>query len=308
METMLVGGSGFVGSNLLLQFPFGSVFNSKNISDAYGIKPDLLVYAGVPAEMFVANKNPEADMEIICNASENIRQIAPKRVVLISSTAVYRDTKGQTEHSMMPLNGLLPYGRNRYFLECWVRDNYKEHLIVRLPALFGENLKKNFLYDYIHVIPAKLKEEKYLELAEKSSLIRRAYQQGDNGFFCYVQQTDLERQKLKQEFNNIGFSALNFTDSRSIYQFYNLAHLWEHISFCLREGIQILNVATEPIRVSDLYHDLSGGTFENHVSAKPFDYDMRSEYAGRFDGRNGYIYSKEFIIKEIKEFVQKHYV
>ena len=34
--------------------------------------------------------------------------------------------------------------------------------------------------------------------------------------------TDLEREGLKEVFLNIGFSALNFTDNRGRFQFYNL--------------------------------------------------------------------------------------
>lgn len=304
MKTMLVGGSGFVGSNLLTQTDFDSVYNSKNIREAYGTQPDLLVYAGVRAEMFLANQNPEQDMAVISGAAENIRKIAPKRVVLISTTAVYRDTRGQTEDSVMPLEGLPPYGRNRYFLECWVRHNYPRHLILRLPALFGKNLKKNFIYDYIHVIPAMLKPEKYRELAEESKIIQEAYVLAENGYFCCREQDAAARKALKDEFKRVGFSALHFTDSRSVYQFYHLAHLWKHISLCLKEGIQMVNLATEPIQAGELYHFLSGGTFENPVSQAPYHYDMRSEYAALLGGTGGYLFSKEFVMKEIKEFVK----
>jgi hypothetical protein len=53
-------------------------------------------------------------------------------------------------------------------LKKWVEENYNEHLIVRLPAIYGENLKKNFIYDYINYIPAMLTEEKYSELSKKT--------------------------------------------------------------------------------------------------------------------------------------------
>lgn len=307
MKTMLVGGSGFVGSNLLAQTSFDSVYNSKNIHEAYGARPDLLVYAGVRAEMFLANQNPEQDMAVISGAAENIRKIEPKQVVLISTTAVYRDTAGQTEHSVMPLEGLLPYGRNRYFLECWVRHNYKEHLILRLPALFGKNLKKNFIYDYIHVIPAMLKPEKYSEMAAESGLIREAYELAENGYFCCKKQEGIAREALKNEFKRVGFSALYFTDSRSVYQFYHLAHLWEHISLCLKEGLKTVNLATEPIQAGELYRFLSGESFENPISQTPYRYDMRSEYAKLFGGADGYLFGKEVVMKEIKEFVEGYH-
>ena len=44
---ILVGNTGFVGSNLSLKTTFDGLFNSKNIEDAFGSEPDILVYFGV---------------------------------------------------------------------------------------------------------------------------------------------------------------------------------------------------------------------------------------------------------------------
>lgn len=51
----LVGFTGFVGSNLAMSTDFDGLYNSANIEEAYGTNPDLLVYAGVPAQKFIAN-------------------------------------------------------------------------------------------------------------------------------------------------------------------------------------------------------------------------------------------------------------
>ena len=73
MITCLVGYTGFVGSNLNDSYNFSYVFNSKNIKEAYGLKPDLLVYAGVRAEKFLANQFPDKDFESIKEAFSNIQ-------------------------------------------------------------------------------------------------------------------------------------------------------------------------------------------------------------------------------------------
>ena len=162
----LVGYTGFVGSNLYRNGMFDAVYNSRNIEEAYGTAPDLLVYSGLRAEKYLANNAPEKDMEQIKQAQMNIENIRPKKLVLISTIDVFKIPRDVNEESEIDMNGLHPYGYNRYRLECWVRENYPDALIIRLPGLFGQNLKKNFIYDYIHVIPYMLKEEKMTELLE----------------------------------------------------------------------------------------------------------------------------------------------
>jgi hypothetical protein len=307
MKTMLVGNTGFIGSNLCGQHTFDCMFHSSDIEHAYGLKPDLLVYAGVRAEMFLANQEPHKDLQLVCEAMENIRKIQPKQVVLISTVAVYKNTSDQAENSVLPILGLPFYGLHRYFLECWVQDNYRDHLIVRLPALFGKNLKKNFLYDYIHYIPYRLKKEKYMELAQQSIAIRQAYLPGEHDFYIYTPKDPWHQKQLKAEFKRLNFSALNFTDSRSVYQFYCLDHLWQHILFCLNTGIKKINLVTEPIRVSELYKYLAGEIFCNELAAQPYNYDLKTIHSNALNGENGYIFNKQFILEEIKEFVNAYH-
>lgn len=92
-------------------------------------------------------------------------------------------------------------------------------------SIEGKNIKKNFIYDFIHVIPFMLKEETFEELVKWDGELRRFYSLQENGFYK-VNVSVADRPLLKEKFRNLGFSALNFTDSRSKYQFYNLSHLW----------------------------------------------------------------------------------
>ena len=181
---LLVGSTGFVGGNLLAKHTFAAACHSSDITAQYGTRPDLCVYAGVPAAMFLANADPEADLAVMRAARENIRQIAPKRLVLISSIAVLADSRGVYEDSpARDTEGLPAYGKNRLQLERWVREDFPDALIVRLPALYGAGIRKNFLFDLHTITPAMLRPEKYSELAAKSPLVKSAYTLADNGFY-----------------------------------------------------------------------------------------------------------------------------
>ena len=314
METsMLVGYTGFVGSNIASKYDFTWKINSKNKEEAFAKKPDLLIYAGLRAEKFLANKDPEADMAAVMEAMEQIKKINPGKLVLISTVDVYQNPVNVDEDTEIDTKGLLPYGANRYKLEQMVREAWEDALIIRLPGLFGKNLKKNFIYDFIHIIPALLREEKYLELSAKSSLIEEAYRKLNNGFYQCMGTEKQNRtakeeyavEELKQEFMSLGFSALNFTDSRGVFQFYNLANLWDDIQTAVKNDIRLLNIATEPISVAEIYKKLTDRTFENEITQTPPFYDYRSKHAELFGGKDGYFADKKTILNEIVDFVKR---
>lgn len=298
MITALVGYTGFVGSNIYAKGDITAAYNSKNIADAYGTSPDLLIYAGLRAEKYLANNAPEKDMELIKQAEENISLINPKKLVLISTVDVYKNPDKADENTPVDTEGLAAYGYNRYQLELWVRENYPDALIIRLPGLFGINIKKNFIYDYINVIPFMLKAEKFDELSAKEPKLKEFYSLQDNGFYK-VNVTDGDKAMLKDIFRGIGFSALNFTDSRSVYQFYDLSRLWDDIQTALKNDIRLWHPAVEPVSAGEVYEYLTGNTFTNELGGLPAFYDYRTIYSETFGGKNGYICSKKDVLEQI---------
>jgi dTDP-4-dehydrorhamnose reductase len=304
--TALVGYTGFVGSNILAKAgtEIEGRYNSKNVAEAYGTSPDLLIYAGLRAEKYLANHAPEQDMALIREAEANIAKIDPKRLVLISTIDVFKTPRGVDETSEIDTEGLHAYGYNRYQLELWVREHYPDALIIRLPGLFGKQIKKNFIYDFINVIPFMLQESKFEELAEKDPGLRHYYARQENGFYK-VNVADDDREFLKEKFRQLGFSALNFTDSRSRYQFYNLANLWSDIQTALDAGIRLWHPATEPVSAGELYEYLTGEKFVNELAGVPADYDFRTIHEKTFHGKAGYIQSSEKTLKEIYDFIRQ---
>jgi hypothetical protein len=208
------------------------------------------------------------------------------------------------EETDIDTEGLLAYGLNRYRLECMVRERYPDALIVRLPGLFGRGIKKNFIYDYINVIPYMLKEEKFEELKKRDGELIKYYERQDNGFYR-VNVSDADRDHLAGIFKKLGFSALNFTDSRSVYQFYDLSRLWNDINVALDAGLLLWHAATEPVSAAEVYKYLAGDEFINELGAGPADYDFRTVHDTLFGGDGGYIMRKDEVLSAIGQFIDE---
>ncbi len=289
-RTVLVGSTGFVGGNLLASHTFDAAYHSTDVEKGFGQPNGLVVYAGVPAAMFLANQDPDADLAVMERARWNLQRLAPEKVVLVSSICVYADSRGKTEADEPVMEGLAPYGANRLQLERWVRADWPDALIVRLPALYGRGLKKNFLYDLHALTPALLRPAKYAELAQKSGLVAGAYTDAGNGFYKLSGAAD---PAALRAFFEAGWNAAHFTDSRSVYQFYDLSRLWGHLQRALELDLRVLNLATPPLSAARVHEAVTGRPFENQLEAPPFDYDMRTLYGAGFGGAGGYLCTPE---------------
>ncbi len=306
MNSALVGYTGFVGTNLAKSHNFNAVYNSKNINEAIGTRPDLLIYSGVPAAKYLANVSPEKDLQICENAAENIAGINAKTTVLISTVDVYENPNNADENTEICANNSEAYGRNRAILEKIVQEQDENVIILRLPALFGEGLKKNFLYDFLTLTPSMLKPQLYEELSQKSELVKCSYSIADNGFYCLTNEAKTtNKQNLKQFFKQNNFNALSFTDSRAVYQFYNLENLYADIIKAIENNIKLLNIATQPLSVSTIYESLTNGeSFVNEIAEKPAFYDFKSIHYEIFGGENGYLYSADAMLLQIANFAK----
>lgn len=150
MKTALIGYTGFVGSTLLAQTTFDDKYNSRNITDIQQKEYDLVVCAGVSAVKWLANKEPEKDWEGIQYLLNNIQLVKAKKFVHISTIDVYPTPLQVNEDTIIDPTRAEPYGKHRYQLEQIIQELFDNTLILRLPALFGTGLKKNFIYDLIH--------------------------------------------------------------------------------------------------------------------------------------------------------------
>lgn len=150
MKKALIGFSGFVGSNILIQDTFDDLYNSKNIKDIEGKSYDIIYCAGVYAAKWIANSKPEEDLINIVGLINSLRQVNASKFVLISTVDVYSSPFNVDEDTKINLFNNHPYGVNRRLLELFIEDNFEDHSIIRLPGLFGNGLKKNVIYDFIN--------------------------------------------------------------------------------------------------------------------------------------------------------------
>lgn len=306
----LIGYTGFVGNNLT-STQYTHQYNSKNINDIIGKEFNQVVCAGVRAEKFLANAYPQQDLESIKALIEVLKQVKCKQFILISTIDIYKSPKNVDENTSIEQDGLHPYGANRYYMEEFVRNNFDDYLIVRLPALFGKGLKKNFIYDIIHKIPSMIMDHKFEEIitiasSEQSMLIERSYVQDEKKNWIVKQELEKnEKTKLKNALEEIGFTSLVFTDARSRFPFYDLANLQNDIDIALANNIKELNIAVEPVSAEEIANQCFNTEFTNIIDGRdPVYYDMKSIYADKWNGKNGYMYSKAQIFGAIKEFVR----
>lgn len=150
MTNALIGFTGFVGTTLLKQRPFEHHFRSTNINEIDGKEFDLVVCAAAPAQKWIANREPEADLQKIEGLIAHLKMIRCKTFVLISTVDVFKSPIGVNEDTLVDEAGLHAYGLHRRLLEKFVEDHFTSHLIVRLPGLVGPGLRKNVIFDFLN--------------------------------------------------------------------------------------------------------------------------------------------------------------
>jgi nucleoside-diphosphate-sugar epimerase len=148
MKTILIGATGFVGSNLRQQMPFDALLSSKNISDFKGQTVDLALVAAGDARKWYANQNPEEDRLHIERVIADISAINIKRVLHFSTVDVYASKRGD-EAELAGQVSTDAYGRHRYLMERALKERFADVATIRLPGLYGPGLKKNIIFDLL---------------------------------------------------------------------------------------------------------------------------------------------------------------
>jgi len=97
---------------------------------------------------------------------------------------------------------------------------------------------------------------------------------------------------------------LNLIDSRSVFQFYPMVHLWNDIQIALKKKINFVHLTAEPITVADVSKFGFNKIFKQTLSSPPIIYDMRTRYAELFGAKGNYQYSRHESIQAIRAYAQ----
>ncbi|MDT4912893.1 MAG: hypothetical protein QOC66_2021 [Pseudonocardiales bacterium] len=149
MRTALIGHTGFVGSNLAAAHAFTDVYNTGNIAEIRGRSYDLVVSAASRADSHRINQHGAEDRAEIDAYLGVVSTVDIARLVLISTVCIYPGETTPDETTPLSERGLTPYGANRLHMERTLAERFPT-LALRLPQLYGGNLKKGIVYDLLN--------------------------------------------------------------------------------------------------------------------------------------------------------------
>ena len=164
-RTGLIGNTGFVGGALTRQIQVDRNYASRTIGEIAGEAFDTVICCGAPATMWVANANPEQDWSNLDQLADYIETATIDRLVLISTIAVLDDPGAGYTEATARYETSKAYGRHRRAFEERMLARSNSH-VLRLPALFGAGLKKNFVFDVLNPVPSFLQQEAFSAMAE----------------------------------------------------------------------------------------------------------------------------------------------
>jgi nucleoside-diphosphate-sugar epimerase len=91
-----------------------------------------------------------------------------------------------------------------------------------------------------------------------------------------------------------------------VFQYYDLRRLESDVRTAMDGGIGLLNVASEPVSTADLAKYAFGLDFDNRPEGiVPGRYDMRSLHFERWGGAAGYLYTKQQVLDDLRDFVAR---
>jgi hypothetical protein len=143
--------NGELGSNLLNSYKFDHLFTYDNFKEATGKNFTELLFAALPDSKERANKYSQEDVDIIENMKDILKTIKVDRIIVISTIEVYNDIDKELDEDYdcdWFINH--PYGNHRYMFEYFIKFQFKNHHIIRLPHIFTYVRKSDLINEVIN--------------------------------------------------------------------------------------------------------------------------------------------------------------
>ena len=305
----LIGYSGFVGGSLARQCAFGAHFNTANIDTINGQHFETVVCAAAPGSMFTANRKPDRDRAQIDALIERLDAVHARRFVLISSIAVLEDFGAGDDEGTHAFQRDLAYGRHRRGLEAFCENRFDDCLVVRLPALFGFGLRKNFVFDLLNPVPTMLSPaslEKLLEQVPPSvrDVLVRLYAPDDGGMYLldrHALNASPERSALEAAVRATELSATQFHNPATTYQYYDISRLWRDIGIATGGALRHIHLVTEPLAARAI-HKRIVGTDMPQTGARLHHEDVRTSHAELWGREGPYLADASAVLQGLAEF------
>lgn len=310
-NSALIGHTGFVGSVLSSQYRFDAKFNSANIDSVVGASFDTVVCAAAPGTMFIANRNPDKDWFLINKLIDRLAELRARKFILISSVAVLADGSSGANEATDVFQRDLAYGRHRRALEEFCQAKFDECLVVRLPALFGPGLRKNFIFDLLNPVPSFLSEQLFQVALQRiepclSASLKQLYEyDGETGMLKLNRAALADAPQgaaLADALCRVNMSASQFHNPESTYQFYDMTRLWGDIGVASAAGLRYIHLAVAPLRVADVHKFITGIELP-HNDAILHREDMRTQHASLWRQEGPYLEEVETVMAKLKAFV-----
>ena len=309
-RTALIGHTGFVGSTLARQGVFDDYFNSKSIHEIGARRFDVVVCAAAPGSMFEANKFPERDRVRVDALIDQLSRVRAERFILISSIAVLADFANGGDERTATFQMEMAYGRHRRALETFAEEHFQSSLVVRLPALFGRGLRKNLIFDLLNPVPSMLTRSRLDALAAALDADLKNWLRDLYSYDAATEMLKLDRKTLNADprrdvlneaVRELGFSATQFHNSQSTYQFYDMSCLWPDICTALGGGLSCIHLVAEPLKVEHIYSRLIGCKMPD-TGADLHHEDMRTRHASLWGVAGPYLVDNETTLDRLAAF------
>ncbi|MDA7430284.1 NAD-dependent epimerase/dehydratase family protein [Primorskyibacter aestuariivivens] len=306
----LIGYSGFVGQQLARQHEFPAIFNSKNVGGLGDSKFDTVVCAAAPGSMFEANRVPDEDWEKVQSLIRQLRGVTTTHFVLISSIAVFADFAGQDDEGSCAFQTHLAYGKHRRQLEEFCATHFARCTIVRLPALFGPGLKKNFVFDLLNPAPTMLTRNRFDDVRAALGpklrvMLDQLYSLNENTAMLVLDRSTLnthpERTEFERHLSEAGYSAIQFHHPESKFQYFDVSRLWRDICLGRNSGLSVMHLATAPLGAGDIHKHLIGRRMP-HSNAHIHREDMRTRHASVWGRQGPYLEEASEVMQKLAAF------